>query len=203
MFLNATPSPFRSVLFTSPAPHLRFALSSARINKARRTNSKVIGIATRKANGISWFGSNRAAYLFSCSHAGGEGPAKNANERLIFLLGLAMLEVLDKLACRNEHVAKSVSFTWAKGFDVHKTCTQACLQHDTIDFACLYLHKAMNRLTALFIKHVGRVIDGSEEIITSVGFEIQKSQALSIQPKIPEISVGTSNGKDHFGLVRP
>ena len=27
--------------------------------------------------------------------------------------------------------------------------------------------------------------------------------ALSIQPKIPEISVGTSNGKDHFGLVRP
>ena len=27
--------------------------------------------------------------------------------------------------------------------------------------------------------------------------------ALSIQPKIPEISVGTSNGTDHFGLVRP
>ena len=26
--------------------------------------------------------------------------------------------------------------------------------------------------------------------------------ALSIQPKIPEISVGTSNGTDHFGLVR-
>ena len=26
---------------------------------------------------------------------------------------------------------------------------------------------------------------------------------LSIQPKIPEISAGTSNGTDHFGLVRP
>ena len=29
------------------------------------------------------------------------------------------------------------------------------------------------------------------------------SGELSIQPKIPEISVGTSNGIDHFGLVRP
>ena len=29
------------------------------------------------------------------------------------------------------------------------------------------------------------------------------SGALSIQPKIPLISVGTSNGTDHFGLVRP
>ena len=28
-------------------------------------------------------------------------------------------------------------------------------------------------------------------------------RALSIQPKIPEILVGTSNGMDHFGLVRP
>ena len=27
--------------------------------------------------------------------------------------------------------------------------------------------------------------------------------ALSIQPKIPEISVGSSDGTDHFGLVRP
>ena len=27
--------------------------------------------------------------------------------------------------------------------------------------------------------------------------------ALSIQPKIPVISVGTSNGTDHFGLVPP
>ena len=27
--------------------------------------------------------------------------------------------------------------------------------------------------------------------------------ALSIQPNIPEISVGTSNGTDHFGWVRP
>ena len=27
--------------------------------------------------------------------------------------------------------------------------------------------------------------------------------ALSIQPKIPDILVGTSNGTDHFGLVRP
>ena len=31
----------------------------------------------------------------------------------------------------------------------------------------------------------------------------QSSWALSIQPKIPEKSVGTSNGTDHFGLVRP
>ena len=30
-----------------------------------------------------------------------------------------------------------------------------------------------------------------------------KAGALSIQPKIPVISVGTSNGTDHFGLVRP
>ena len=29
------------------------------------------------------------------------------------------------------------------------------------------------------------------------------SGELSIQPKIPEISVGTSNGMDHVGLVRP
>ena len=31
----------------------------------------------------------------------------------------------------------------------------------------------------------------------------EKHRALSIQPKIPVISVGTSNGTDHFGLVRP
>ena len=30
-----------------------------------------------------------------------------------------------------------------------------------------------------------------------------RSGALSIKPKIPKISVGTSNGTDHFGLVRP
>ena len=30
-----------------------------------------------------------------------------------------------------------------------------------------------------------------------------KPWALSIQPKIPVISVDTSNGTDHFGLVRP
>ena len=30
-----------------------------------------------------------------------------------------------------------------------------------------------------------------------------QSGALSIQPKIPEISVNTSNGKDHFDLVQP
>ena len=30
-----------------------------------------------------------------------------------------------------------------------------------------------------------------------------KIGALSIQPKVPVISVGTSNGTDHFGLVRP
>ena len=84
-------------------------------------------------------------------------------------------------------------------------CTKHALRHvyntTPLTLRAFTCNKAMNRLTALFIKHVGRVIDGSEEIITSVGFEIQKSQALSIQPKIPEILVGTSNGKDHFGLV--
>ena len=30
-----------------------------------------------------------------------------------------------------------------------------------------------------------------------------RAGALSIQPKSPEISVGSSNGTDHFGLVRP
>ena len=39
-------------------------------------------------------------------------------------------------------------------------------------------------------------------------YYIRKSQnknvrALSIQPQIPVISVGTSKGTDHFGLVRP
>ena len=35
------------------------------------------------------------------------------------------------------------------------------------------------------------------------GFLGLNSGALCIQPKIPEISVGTSKGTDHFGLVRP
>ena len=42
--------------------------------------------------------------------------------------------------------------------------------------------------------------------VTSVSFcakLLQKLGALSIQPKSPEISVGSSNGTDHFGLVRP
>ena len=30
-----------------------------------------------------------------------------------------------------------------------------------------------------------------------------EQRALSIQPKIPVISVATSNGTDHFSLVRP
>ena len=30
----------------------------------------------------------------------------------------------------------------------------------------------------------------------------KRHRELSIQPKIPEISVGTSNGKDHFSLVQ-
>ena len=34
-------------------------------------------------------------------------------------------------------------------------------------------------------------------------FIVTQPGALSIQPKILEISVGTSNGTDHFGLVRP
>ena len=33
-------------------------------------------------------------------------------------------------------------------------------------------------------------------------FIVTQPGALSIQPKIPEISVCTSNGTDHFGLVR-
>ena len=36
-----------------------------------------------------------------------------------------------------------------------------------------------------------------------VQFCLERLRALSIQPKIPEITVGTSNGTDHFGLVRP
>ena len=32
---------------------------------------------------------------------------------------------------------------------------------------------------------------------------LRRMWALSIQPKIPVIWVGTSNGTDHFGLVRP
>ena len=34
-------------------------------------------------------------------------------------------------------------------------------------------------------------------------FVLRSIGRLSIQPKIQEISVGTSNGTDHFGLVRP
>ena len=34
-------------------------------------------------------------------------------------------------------------------------------------------------------------------------FLVTQPGALSIQPKIPEISVGSSNGTDHFRLVRP
>ena len=34
-------------------------------------------------------------------------------------------------------------------------------------------------------------------------FVLRSIGGLSIQPKIQEISVGTSNGTDHFGLVRP
>ena len=34
-------------------------------------------------------------------------------------------------------------------------------------------------------------------------YDTQTSWALSIQPKSPEISVDSSNGTDHFGLVRP
>ena len=51
------------------------------------------------------------------------------------------------------------------------------------------------------------------EFVKEVNFHAERvnipqiSQAslgvLSIQPKIPVISVGTSNGTDHFGLVRP
>ena len=47
------------------------------------------------------------------------------------------------------------------------------------------------------------MIDGSEKRNRQLVFELQNSRALCIQPKIPGISVGTSNGTDHFGLVRP
>ena len=47
----------------------------------------------------------------------------------------------------------------------------------------------------------------SELSVGIKGYEIfiltQQPGALSIQPKIPVISVCTSNGTDHFGLVRP
>ena len=38
---------------------------------------------------------------------------------------------------------------------------------------------------------------------TTTQHKTRQPRALSIQPKIPDISVGTSNGTDHFGLVRP
>ena len=40
-------------------------------------------------------------------------------------------------------------------------------------------------------------------LVSNFRGSITKDRALSIQPKIPEISVGSSNGTDHFGLVRP
>ena len=39
--------------------------------------------------------------------------------------------------------------------------------------------------------------------VPDLSLSCMRSRALSIQPKIPVISVGTSNGTDHFGLVRP
>ena len=38
---------------------------------------------------------------------------------------------------------------------------------------------------------------------TTTQHKTMQPRVLSIQPKIPDISVGTSNGTDHFGLVRP
>ena len=38
---------------------------------------------------------------------------------------------------------------------------------------------------------------------TAAQHKTMQPRALSIQIKIPDISVGTSNGTDHFGLVRP
>ena len=38
---------------------------------------------------------------------------------------------------------------------------------------------------------------------TTTQHKTMQPRALSIQPQIPDISVGTSNGTDHFGLVRP
>ena len=45
------------------------------------------------------------------------------------------------------------------------------------------------------LRHVGE-----ERAVISV--TNKRHRALSIQPKIPEISVGTSNGMDHFNLVQ-
>ena len=45
------------------------------------------------------------------------------------------------------------------------------------------------------LRHVGE-----ERAVISV--TNKRHRALSIQPKIPEISVGTSNGMDHFSLVQ-
>ena len=49
----------------------------------------------------------------------------------------------------------------------------------------------------------------NEEVLRCVGEERanisvinRRQRVLSIQPKIPEISVGTSNGMDHFALIR-
>ena len=55
-------------------------------------------------------------------------------------------------------------------------------------------------LTCPFPKSFVCNLPDSGRHVTSV---YQGLWALSIQPKIPVISVATSNGTDHFGLVRP
>ena len=41
------------------------------------------------------------------------------------------------------------------------------------------------------------------DMIQDIACNVRENQvrALSIQPKIPEVSVGTSNGTDHFSLL--
>ena len=59
--------------------------------------------------------------------------------------------------------------------------------------------------TAAKVDKQERGLESAKTDVNSQGWRLGFSwpRALSIQPKIPEISVGTSKGTDHFGLVRP
>ena len=66
------------------------------------------------------------------------------------------------------------------------------------------------RMTLAACEKIFRVVStnvrskiGARKLLAFVAREKRKSGALSFQPKIPVISVGTSNGTAHFGLVRP
>ena len=60
----------------------------------------------------------------------------------------------------------------------------------------------LKKVTAVFI--LINIQDNSKmSCLIWLCLKLMRYEALSIQPKSPEISVGSSNGTDHFGLVRP